>query len=174
MKNLEQYKDRFYNLMESTMGNVKPLINEAVDLGITEPTAKQFMDQVGDIITKQGAQFIILKQTSCYNGHPTIYKGQPNHHFYVLYNPNSNAIVWQGFQMANGKLISSTQLPHGAYQIKKDDKGKLEPESQKKMQEAINIIKGINFKGAPFDNSIADFAACTQPQQPSPKQPLKK
>lgn len=28
MNNIEQYKKRFYNLMESEMGNVKPLINE--------------------------------------------------------------------------------------------------------------------------------------------------
>ena len=28
MNNIEQYKERFYNLMESTMGDVKPLINE--------------------------------------------------------------------------------------------------------------------------------------------------
>ena len=28
MINLNEYKNRFYNLMESTMGNVKPLINE--------------------------------------------------------------------------------------------------------------------------------------------------
>ena len=31
MKNIEQYKNRFYNLMESTIGNVKPLINEEND-----------------------------------------------------------------------------------------------------------------------------------------------
>jgi hypothetical protein len=28
MNNIEQYKKRFYNLMESTMGDAKPLINE--------------------------------------------------------------------------------------------------------------------------------------------------
>ena len=28
MKNINQYRNRFYNLMESTMGDVKPLINE--------------------------------------------------------------------------------------------------------------------------------------------------
>ena len=30
--NVEQYRKRFYNLMESTMGNVKPLINEIDDM----------------------------------------------------------------------------------------------------------------------------------------------
>jgi len=28
MENIENYKNRFYNLMESSMGDVKPLINE--------------------------------------------------------------------------------------------------------------------------------------------------
>ena len=28
MNNIEKYKERFFNLMESTMGDVKPLINE--------------------------------------------------------------------------------------------------------------------------------------------------
>jgi hypothetical protein len=32
MNNIEQYKQRFFNLMESTMGDVKPLINEQVRL----------------------------------------------------------------------------------------------------------------------------------------------
>lgn len=30
MNNIGQYKERFYNLMESTLGDVKPLLNEAV------------------------------------------------------------------------------------------------------------------------------------------------
>jgi|694.fasta_scaffold53232_4 hypothetical protein len=30
MNNIEQYRKRFYNLMESTIGNVKPLINEGI------------------------------------------------------------------------------------------------------------------------------------------------
>jgi hypothetical protein len=31
MKDIEQYKKRFYNLMESTMGDAKPLINEQMN-----------------------------------------------------------------------------------------------------------------------------------------------
>ena len=31
MGNIENYKQRFYNLMESTMGDVKPLISEQID-----------------------------------------------------------------------------------------------------------------------------------------------
>ena len=36
MKNIEDYKRRFYALMETTMGDVKPLISEQ---GTTEPIA---------------------------------------------------------------------------------------------------------------------------------------
>ena len=36
MKDIEQYKNRFFNLMESTMGNVKPLINEQTQLNQKE------------------------------------------------------------------------------------------------------------------------------------------
>jgi hypothetical protein len=35
MRNIEQYKNRFFNLMESTIGDVKPLISEQ---SITVPT----------------------------------------------------------------------------------------------------------------------------------------
>jgi hypothetical protein len=31
MNNIEQYKNRFFNLMESTIGDVKPLISEQTD-----------------------------------------------------------------------------------------------------------------------------------------------
>jgi hypothetical protein len=30
MNNIEQYKNRFFNLMESTIGDVKPLLSEAI------------------------------------------------------------------------------------------------------------------------------------------------
>lgn len=30
MENIEQYKNRFFNLMESTIGDVKPLLSEAI------------------------------------------------------------------------------------------------------------------------------------------------
>lgn len=185
MKNLEQYKDRFYNLMESTIGNVKPLINEAFDfmegMGITEPIAKEFMNNVAKFIVRtesgQGPTYLRLPKgeyPNCYNGLPTIYKGQPHFHFRVLYNPDSNSVGWGGFRMStDGKLSDATELPSGIYQIKKDQNGNLTPESKKEMQEALKILGRINFQTT-FDNSIMDFAACTQPQQPSQKQKLKK
>ena len=187
MKNLEQYKDRFYNLMESTIGNVKPLINEAWDymegMGITEPIAKEFMNKVAGFIARPagglggGPSFLGLpagKYPNCYNGLPTIYKGQPHFHFRVLYNPQSNTVGWGAFRKStDGKLSDARELPSGYYQIKKDQNGNLTPESKKEMQEALKILGRINFQTT-FDNSIMDFAACTQPQQPSQKQKLKK
>ena len=32
MENINNYKDRFYNLMESTIGDVKPLLTENVNI----------------------------------------------------------------------------------------------------------------------------------------------
>ena len=32
MNNIEQYKNRFFNLMESTIGDVRPLISEQDDV----------------------------------------------------------------------------------------------------------------------------------------------
>ena len=38
MKNIEQYKRRFYKLMESTIGDVKPLISEQPERPVPTPT----------------------------------------------------------------------------------------------------------------------------------------
>ena len=40
--NVEQYKKRFYNLMESTIGDVKPILNE----GTLEPPEVNITDKV--------------------------------------------------------------------------------------------------------------------------------
>ncbi len=42
MDNIEQYKKRFFNLMESTMGDVKPLINEDEDTKSFEIITKEW------------------------------------------------------------------------------------------------------------------------------------
>lgn len=51
MKNIEQYKKRFYNLMESTMGDVKPLINEQV---ISASAEQLLMNKSGQLNTAVG------------------------------------------------------------------------------------------------------------------------
>ena len=61
MKNVEQYKDRFYNLMESTIGDVKPLISEQTaklnfdcydlyNAGFTEINKPYQGKQIGNIL----------------------------------------------------------------------------------------------------------------------------
>lgn len=49
MKNIEQYKKRFFNLIESELGNVKPLINEQgyygdLDTSIHDDSEKSFVE----------------------------------------------------------------------------------------------------------------------------------
>jgi hypothetical protein len=53
MRNIESYKNRFYNLMESTIGNVKPLISEQSVSGDTTQTPTVF-DKNYFISKKQG------------------------------------------------------------------------------------------------------------------------
>jgi hypothetical protein len=51
MKNIEQYKNRFFNLMESTIGDVRPLISEQLTTGeglSNSPTTN--VDDLGSII----------------------------------------------------------------------------------------------------------------------------
>lgn len=51
MKDIEQYKNRFYNLMESTMGDAKPLINEQI---ISESAEQLLMNKSGQLNTSIG------------------------------------------------------------------------------------------------------------------------
>jgi hypothetical protein len=59
--NVEQYKKRFYNLMESELGNVKPLVKEQ-----DEPLPpNQFI--IGDFIyeiRKEGDKFFVYRKTN--------------------------------------------------------------------------------------------------------------
>ena len=41
MENINNYKDRFYNLMESTIGDVKPLLTENVNIEIRDNTKNE-------------------------------------------------------------------------------------------------------------------------------------
>ncbi len=55
MKNIENYKRRFYTLMESTMGNVKPLISEQsepIDIIYNTPMPNSFVDDKDSAVSK--------------------------------------------------------------------------------------------------------------------------
>jgi hypothetical protein len=47
MRTINEYKNRFYNLLESTVGNVKPLINENED---------PYLDLYGKTVTYKDSQ----------------------------------------------------------------------------------------------------------------------
>lgn len=49
MKDIEQYKKRFYNLMESTMGDAKPLINESAP----DPKRVQYFNSLAQKIASK-------------------------------------------------------------------------------------------------------------------------
>ena len=49
MNNIEQYKERFYNLMESTMGDVKPLIGESKTKITKSHILKMSEDELKDV-----------------------------------------------------------------------------------------------------------------------------
>ncbi len=59
MNNIEQYKKRFFNLMESTMGDVKPLINEQ-DASADEQKYQSLYNAVSGLGTNAEEFFKIL------------------------------------------------------------------------------------------------------------------
>ena len=61
--NVEQYKKRFYNLMESTMGDVKPLINEQ------SPVNPMLLDDIkkNSDFDREGIDFCSSRPESSYD-----------------------------------------------------------------------------------------------------------
>jgi lipopolysaccharide export LptBFGC system permease protein LptF len=85
MENLEKYKSRFYNLMESTMGDVKPLITEDIDY---QP-AQTFFQEVFSTLGKKFPDKV--KWNTNIN---QIQVGNQTQNFIILYNTKEKYISW--------------------------------------------------------------------------------
>lgn len=85
MENLEKYKSRFYNLMESTMGDVKPLIKEDID----HPPAQQFFQDVYNSLSKK-----IPNKVKWDTNKNQIQVGNKTQNFIITYYPSYKNIVW--------------------------------------------------------------------------------
>ena len=136
MKDIEQYKKRFYNLMESTMGDVKPLINEE---------GQQDYDHFGKIIVPQmkkaGFKFVdeskIMPLEMCkyYNGNCCKYFCYPDHNNGVNLSLNCQESAWSYMVFYKGnKGIKNFPL------------GGTDDNSKKAAQDAINYAISLKNK----------------------------
>lgn len=129
MKNLEQYKSRFYNLMESTIGEVKPLITEQ------EESWKKFMNDVFNILSKQGFQY---DTEGRYNRKlPTIQKGNAYTYFKVQYSPTYKRAFWSTND--NNPNIKVTEPSRIDFFVKGEN-GQEIPQDPKKIQQALKDV----------------------------------
>lgn len=85
MENLEQYKSRFYSLMESTMGDVKPLIKEDID----HQPAQQFFQDVFTSLSKK-----IPNKVKWDTNKNEIQVGNKTQNFIIKYIPSTKNITW--------------------------------------------------------------------------------
>lgn len=160
MKNLEQYKSRFYDLMESTLGNVKPLLTEGYSSGlfdakITEPHVNKFFNDVGNYIFDSKVSLMFINdpegtnpQPSCFGGSPAIFIGeqQPNKNwFQLVYNTKANTISWN-----SAKEYSSIQP--GGFVIRYSDQTgtTLSKQTSEDFKNALIKIKSVDFKNPTF------------------------
>ncbi len=130
MENLEKYKSRFYNLMESTMGDVKPLIVEQE----TETWEKFMQDVLSGLSKKFPNKFVYDTAKT-----PTIKGGNKAIYFILRYSPTYKRAFWSS---TNKNIVPE---PGFIDFVVKDKTGNYVPQDPKKIQEAINKIMNYNF-----------------------------
>lgn len=162
MKNLEQYKSRFYNLMESTIGEVKPLITEQE----TE-SWKKFMQDLQSALGKKDQEFI-YDTTGRYNkGLPTIQKGTWYDHFRIQYSPTNKRVIWFSTNKSVAPEVKKLDF------FVKDANNQETPQNPKEIQKAItDITTKYDFSSFPKTNLDPPKQQPTQPAQ-QPKQPAR-
>ena len=141
MENLEQYKSRFYNLIESTMGNVKPLITEDIDY---QP-AQQFFQDIMSILGKKFPDKVKWDTNT-----NTIYGGNKTRYFKMSYFPNEKAITWVDNSDTIVKNDGTNLL---RFEIKNNKTGQFVPKDpnqlKKEIEEKKRLISTYNFNDLP-------------------------
>jgi hypothetical protein len=165
MKNLEQYKSRFYNLMESTIGEVKPLITEE------ESWEKFMMDVFKGLERKDWKEtglssgFIYDTTGQYHQGLPTIQKGTYYNYFRIQYSPKYKNVFWT----TNNPNIKITQPNFVSFFVKGEngqDIPKNPKELEKELQKAItDITTKYDFSTLPQTNFEQPAQQSTQPKK---------
>lgn len=140
MENLKKYKSRFYSLIESTMGDVKPLIKEDID----HQPAKQFFQEVFNALGKK-----IPDKVKWDTNKNQIQVGNKTKHFIIRYDPSSKNIAWyDNF----GTVVTN----NGTNFLKFFDKD--QKTNQFKPRDAAQITKDIeNSKKLIFSYDLSGF-----------------
>jgi len=118
MKNIENYKTRFYALMESTMGDVKPLISEAPQYEeYVEPEKKDFYIFLESLDAKYAKIDIIENNYSNYEYKITTKPGsyEPNEELTLTIRVNVNS---KKSYKNNDYLIVSSPLKYSGDAIR--------------------------------------------------------
>ncbi len=90
MNNVEQYKKRFFMLMESEMGDVKPLINEQAGCDPSTLLTQKPSD------FNSFAEMVKKKKTECGSSCPTIKGASTAENFAKLYINGGFKTLWGG------------------------------------------------------------------------------
>jgi hypothetical protein len=133
MKNIEQYKSRFYNLMESTMGNVKPLIEQSTGCGDPKSILQKTPNSFYEFTNTVKAQ-----KTACGSNCPTV-KGNTAQDFANKYTENIK-YLWGGlaslyeptdlymFDGMNNEIVNLVLAKYGApWKISSNSRPRIEP-----------------------------------------------
>ena len=148
MENLEQYKSRFYNLMESTMGNVKPLITEDIDY----PPAQQFFQDVSSMLGKKFPDKVQWNTNT-----NRIYGGNNTRYFMMSYFPETKSITWidnlSTIVKNDGTNILNFQVKNQTGQLVPKDPNQL----KKEIEEKKRLISTYNFNDLPNSSTPPVF-----------------
>ena len=141
MENLEKYKSRFYNLMESTMGDVKPLITEDIDY---QP-AQTFFQDVMSILGKKFPDKVKWDTNT-----NRIYGGNKTQFFMMSYFPKTKTITWSDNYW---RIVKNDGTNILTFQVKDKQTGQEVPKDpnqlKKEIEEKKRLISTYNFNDLP-------------------------